>query len=108
MDQNLWSTHRRHLRVASRQGRAVSARQLPDGRVGKHATASVLIVEDQEDVRKMLTTALTLEGHHVEEAATAMEGLERLRTGRYQLVLSDYAMPGGTGSWMLQEATRLG
>jgi len=56
----------------------------------------------------MLATALSLEGHRVDEAATAMEGLERLRTGCYQLVLSDYAMPGGTGSWMLQEASRAG
>ena len=56
----------------------------------------------------MLALTLRLEGHDVTEAANATEGLERLRTGRYQLVLSDYAMPGATGSWMLNEATALG
>jgi CheY-like chemotaxis protein len=56
----------------------------------------------------MLATALAIEGHHVDEAANAAEGLERLKRDRYHLVLSDYAMPGGTGSWMLREATRLG
>jgi DNA-binding NtrC family response regulator len=74
----------------------------------KPGTTSILIVEDQEDVRRMMATALTIEGHHVDEAANAVEGLERLKQGRYQLVLSDYAMPAYTGSWMLREATRLG
>ena len=59
-------------------------------------------------MRRMLTTVLTFEGHHTDEAASAAEGLERLKQGRYQLVLSDYAMPGGTGSSMLREAMRLG
>jgi len=89
-------------------GFPAAARPFPDSSVVNHTTTSILIVEDQDDVRRMLSTALTLEGHHTEVAASAAEGLERLKTGRYQLVLSDYAMPGGTGSWMLQEATRLG
>jgi CheY-like chemotaxis protein len=46
--------------------------------------ARILVVEDQDDVRRHL------------ECIT------------YDLVLSDYAMPGGTGAWMLQEAKRRG
>jgi len=83
-------------------------RQAADSHVSEWVTANILIVEDQEDVRRMLALTLRLEGHDVTEAANATEGLERLRTGRYQLVLSDYAMPGATGSWMLNEATALG
>jgi DNA-binding response OmpR family regulator len=56
----------------------------------------------------MLVTALELEGHCVDEAANADEGLKRLREARYNLVLSDYAMPGHTGAWMFSEASRLG
>ena len=70
--------------------------------------ARILVVEDQDDVRRMLVTALEIEGHKVDEAANARDGLKRLQEARYNLVLSDYAMPGGTGSWMLHEATRLG
>ena len=69
--------------------------------------AHILVVEDQEDVRRMLVTALELDGYRVDEAPNAVEGLNRLREARYNLVLSDYAMPGGTGEWMLREATRL-
>jgi two-component system response regulator GlrR len=72
------------------------------------APTRILVVEDQEDVRKMLVTALQIDGHAVDEAASAVEGLECLQRHRYQLVLSDYAMPGGTGSWMFHEATRRG
>ena len=68
----------------------------------------VLVVEDQDDVRRMLVTALEMDGHEVDEAGNAHEGLKRLRAARYNLVLSDYAMPGGTGAWMLREATREG
>ena len=70
--------------------------------------ARILVVEDQDDVRRMLVTALEIDGHHVEEADSAPAGLKRLRESRYDLVLTDYAMPGGTGTWMLHEATRLG
>ncbi len=69
--------------------------------------ARILVVEDQDDVRRMLVTALELEGHRVDEATNAVEGLNRLRGAQYNLVLSDYAMPGHTGTWMFSEATRL-
>ena len=65
-------------------------------------------MEDQEDVRRMLVTALEIEGYGVDEAANARDGLKRLQEARYNLVLSDYAMPGGTGAWMLHEAMRQG
>ena len=106
--------HRPHAGFLTRSGAPArptsssSARPPADAGVVKPSTASILIVEDQEDVRRMMVTALTIEGHQVDEAANGPEGLERLKQGRYQLVLSDYAMPGQTGSWMLREATRLG
>ena len=70
--------------------------------------ARILVVEDQDDVRRMLVTALEIDGHQVDEADSAPAGLRMLHAGHYQLVLSDYAMPGGTGTWMLHEANRLG
>lgn len=68
----------------------------------------ILVVEDQDDVRRLLVTALEIEGYAVDEASNARDGLKSLQQARYNLVLSDYAMPGGTGTWMLHEATRQG
>jgi DNA-binding response OmpR family regulator len=70
--------------------------------------ARILVVEDQEDVRRMLATALELDGYQVDEADNAQEGLRLLGQREYQLVLSDYAMPSGTGAWMIEEASRRG
>jgi two-component system response regulator GlrR len=44
----------------------------------------------------------------VDEAASAHEGLRQLAQHEYALVLSDYAMPSGTGAWMIEEAKRRG
>src|SRR3954467_7831582 len=70
--------------------------------------AQILVVEDQDDVRRVLVTALGIDGHDVDEAVNAHHGLSKLRDTRYNLILTDYAMPGGTGTWMLHEATREG
>ena len=84
-------------------------RRAPDTAVSNNARrARILVVEDQDDVRGLLVTALEIEGHLVDEAPNAREGLDRLQKTHYNLVLSDYAMPGGTGSWMLHEAERQG
>ena len=66
--------------------------------------ARVLVVEDQDDVRRLLVTVLEIEGHEVDEAPNAIDGLRKIRQNRYNLILTDYAMPGGTGTWMLQQA----
>jgi len=76
--------------------------------VNNLSSARILVVEDQDDVRGLLVTALEIDGHVVDEASTAREGLQRLNEGRYDLVVSDYAMPGGTGTWMLHEAEQAG
>jgi CheY-like chemotaxis protein len=68
----------------------------------------ILVVEDQDDVRTLMATALRLSGYAVDEADRAHAGLNRLKETRYNLVLTDYAMPGGTGAWMLHEAARQG
>jgi two-component system response regulator GlrR len=84
-------------------------RPASDSRVSDAVSrARILVVEDQEDVRGLLVTALEIEGHEVDEAPNARQGLEQLQKQRYNLVLSDFAMPGGTGTWMLYEAERLG
>ena len=108
------STKTVHVAIESKHGgaqRAASARPSLNANVLKRGSAEpprILVVEDQEDVRRMLATALGIEGYQVDEAANASEGLRQLHRLCYQLVLSDYAMPGGTGTWMLQEAARLG
>jgi DNA-binding NtrC family response regulator len=52
----------------------------------------------------MLRQSLEAEGYAVEEAATAPEAIARLRSERFQLILSDLKLPGGTGHDVLRAA----
>jgi two-component system response regulator GlrR len=64
----------------------------------------ILVVEDSDDIRTLMMILLELEGYDVETARSAEEALDLLNEGRYDLVLSDYALPGHSGAWLLQEA----
>lgn len=67
-----------------------------DGR--QAPAASVLVVDDDTDVREMLMTALDTLGYAATEAANGTAGLAALEAGRPDLVILDYAMPDLTGA----------
>jgi CheY-like chemotaxis protein len=48
--------------------------------------------------------ALEAQGYRVAQAGDAEHGLDALRGGRFDMVLSDYDLPGKTGAAMLREA----
>ena len=68
----------------------------------------ILVVDDQPEVRLLFVTALEMEGYDVRDASNAAEGLAVMRGLVISLVLTDYAMPGGTGTQMLHAAEREG
>ena len=59
--------------------------------------ACILIVDDENNMRRILTAILQDEGHVVVEAAGAKEAIERISTAQFDLVLTDQKMPDGTG-----------
>ncbi len=58
---------------------------------------SILIVDDEPLMRVSMADALTAVGYTVEEACTGHEGLERLQTSEYHLVITDLRLPGADG-----------
>ena len=72
------------------------------------ASVNLLYVEDNQDLREALSLLLAGEGYEVDVAECAGEGLERLRARRFHLVISDYALPDHTGTWMLRRAAECG
>ena len=59
-----------------------------------HAMPTVLLVEDNADVREMMATALELDGHRVQTAAHGREALRLLENGlRPCVILLDLMMP---------------
>ena len=72
---------------------------------GSVKSAEVLVVEDEDDVRRLVRVLLERAGHSVVEAANGLEALRRLEGGAPDLVVLDVAMPELDG-WQTLERIR--
>jgi len=59
--------------------------------------ARILVIDDEEDVREVLQQVLERAGYEVSVAASGKEGLELMRKGGADLVITDVIMPGIDG-----------
>jgi two-component system KDP operon response regulator KdpE len=57
----------------------------------------VLVVEDEDPIRRFLRTTLESQGYKVKESGTARDGLMQARTQRPDLILLDLGLPDGDG-----------
>jgi DNA-binding NtrC family response regulator len=71
------------------------------GRRGK-----ILVVDDEVDIREGLELLLTTEGYLAETAQNGTEGLQKLTSNSYDLVLLDLMMPDISGMEVLEEVRR--
>ncbi len=60
-------------------------------------SATILVVDDEPQIRRVMRTSLTSEGYTILEARSGEEALETLRSERPDLVLLDINMPGISG-----------
>jgi DNA-binding NtrC family response regulator len=67
------------------------------------AQGSVLIIDDEAEIRESLQTLLEMEGYDVESADNGEDGLTRLGERAFDLVLLDLALPGKSGIEILPE-----
>ncbi len=65
-------------------------------------TREVLVVDDEPLMRLSILDALTAEGFKVHEASNGKEGIEKLKSGRFDLVITDLKMPGSDGISVVQ------
>jgi signal transduction histidine kinase/CheY-like chemotaxis protein len=64
--------------------------------------ATILVVEDEEDVRELLKDILTDGGHVVEFTPDGEKGIALFQQKRFDLVFTDLGMPGMSG-WQVAE-----
>jgi DNA-binding NtrC family response regulator len=79
----------------------VTSRHL--GNSSPSPAGSILIIDDEAEIRESLLTLLELEGYAVDTAATGEEGLTRIGQNTYDLVLLDLALPDRDGMDLLAE-----
>jgi CheY-like chemotaxis protein len=69
----------------------------------------ILVVEDHQDTRRVLTGLLTRWGYDVSSVDSLKGGMDRLETEPpVDVILSDIALPDGTGYALVSEARRRG
>ncbi|RWC15628.1 response regulator transcription factor [Mesorhizobium sp.] len=64
-------------------------------------TVSILVVDDEPPIRKLLRVGLGSQGYTVSEASNAKAAIELLQTERPDLILLDLGLPGMTGLELL-------
>ncbi len=58
---------------------------------------TILVAEDERDIRELIAFTLRFGGFEVEEAANGMEAVEKARKLRPDLIILDVRMPKKTG-----------
>src|SRR4051794_23031295 len=66
--------------------------------------SQVLVVEDDAQLRRIITTNLTARGHHVRQASDASEALAALAEERPDLLILDINLPDRTGWDVLRDS----
>jgi len=65
--------------------------------------ANILIVDDDENIRRTLRLILESEGYDVDEAASGKEAVEKSKEKIYNLALLDIVLPDMQGTQLLKE-----
>jgi two-component system nitrogen regulation response regulator GlnG len=68
----------------------------------------VLVVDDERHVRFMLCDVLAQWGCEADAVTNATEGLARLEPGAYDVLLTDFRMPGMNGVEFVEHARKRG
>lgn len=69
----------------------------------RHETKTILVIEDEADVRNFASRVFELEGYRVIQAADVDEGMKLMRQSQPSLVLLDLRLPGRSGWTMLEQ-----
>ena len=67
---------------------------------------NILIVDDEEMIRRLIAKYAVFEGHTVDEAADGMEAVNKCRNGSYDIIICDIMMPELDGFSACREIRR--
>ncbi len=68
---------------------------------------SVLIVEDDPDLRELVSENFLLAGASVATASSGSEAIILVNINRYDFILSDMRMPNGDGRFLAKEVMKM-
>jgi DNA-binding response OmpR family regulator len=68
----------------------------------REGSAQVLVVEDEAEIRELISLLLLRQGHRVQQCASAIEALESLKQNQYDLMVLDWMLPHMSGLDLLK------
>ncbi len=74
---------------------------------GKRHRYRILVVDDDEGMRENLSELFTSLGYDALTATNTPEALARIRASEFDLILTDYKMPGPTGAELIESARKI-
>ena len=80
---------------------------LPEDRVGGGERPRILVVDDEQAVRDLLSKTLTMADYDVDSADDGPSAIEKMRAVEYDLLITDLKMPGMDGLSVIREARKL-
>lgn len=87
---------------------ASSGLMLPENRGADSSDRPrILVVDDEQAVRDLLSKTLTLADYDVDAADDGPSAIEKMRAVEYDLLITDLKMPGMDGLSVIREARRL-
>jgi DNA-binding NtrC family response regulator len=91
----------RALQEAGRKPGSAAKAPAPSGE-----TATVMVVDDEEEIRELVGEFLKRRGYEIRSAASGEEALQAIRRNPPDLVLLDIYMPGMNGVELLRQLTK--
>jgi excisionase family DNA binding protein len=103
-----WRFRRRDIDAWLETQRPRSGRAAPPRPTGQFTgRARVLVVDDEETIRDLLSKTLALADYEVDVAPDGRSAVDRMRIVPYDLLITDLRMPGVDGLTVIREARRL-
>ena len=104
-----WRFRKRDLDVwleaqRTKSGRSAVGQPRPDLTSSR---ARVLVVDDEDAIRDLLSRTLALADYEVDSAPDGRTAVDRMRIIDYDLLITDLRMPGVDGLSLVREARRL-
>jgi two-component system response regulator HydG len=78
------------------------------GQAAATASLRILLVEDHWDIARVLVMMLKSMGHEAVAAPTVAEAVNQAKGGDFDLLISDYSLPDGTGIDVLEKLKPMG
>ena len=69
--------------------------------------ARILVIEDDDSIRKLIEKFMLIDGHEVETAENGLIGLEMIGSRQYDLLITDIVMPEQDGIGVLMELRKM-